>query len=179
HRRARGESLADIACGFSPRYECHGDDLVVIDLAGLERLFGHPRTIGEELQRQAAACGVRVQVAIASTRTAAMILSRARPGLTVVEPGGEASAVALVPIGILSTIDEHFTAPAAMPALRRAQGEVSGRLESAVSLFRTWGLTTLGELAALPTADLAARLGARGLAWQALARGCDERPLVP
>src|SRR5207253_1429574 len=34
-------------------------------------------------------------------------------------------------------------------------------------------------LAALPSADLAARLGPRGLAWQSLARGDDVRPLVP
>ena len=48
-----------------------------------------------------------------------------------------------------------------------------------VSVFKTWGVKTLGELAALPSADLAARLGPRGLAWQALARGDDVRPLVP
>src|SRR5439155_15869507 len=38
---------------------------------------------------------------------------------------------------------------------------------------------TLGELAALPSADLAARLGSQALVWQAIARGEDQRPLVP
>src|SRR5262249_42191272 len=45
--------------------------------------------------------------------------------------------------------------------------------------LRRWGLRTLGDLAALPSDDLAARLGQDGVAWQRLARGEDPRPLVP
>ena len=57
---------------------------------------------------------------------------------------------------------------------------VSGLLElPELSVFRSWGIRTLGELAALPPADLAARLGPAGLVWQAIARGDDVRPLVP
>src|SRR5207247_8036141 len=48
-----------------------------------------------------------------------------------------------------------------------------------LSVFRSWGIRTLGELAALQPADLAARLGPAGLVWQAIARGDDVRPLVP
>jgi protein ImuB len=44
---------------------------------------------------------------------------------------------------------------------------------------RRWGLKTLGEFAALPAVDLFERLGAVGIAWQAVARGQDVRPLVP
>jgi protein ImuB len=40
-------------------------------------------------------------------------------------------------------------------------------------------LKTLGELAALPAADLSARMGQAGVAVQQLARGVDPRPLVP
>ncbi len=46
-------------------------------------------------------------------------------------------------------------------------------------VLRRWGLTTVGELAALPAAALSARLGADGIALQRLARGQDVRPLVP
>ncbi len=42
-----------------------------------------------------------------------------------------------------------------------------------------WGLRTLGELAALPAADLSERLGQDGIRWQRLARGEDMGPLVP
>src|SRR2546422_9165747 len=37
--------LVQIAEAFSPRYERHGDDLVSIDIRGLDRLLGSPRTI--------------------------------------------------------------------------------------------------------------------------------------
>jgi protein ImuB len=46
-------------------------------------------------------------------------------------------------------------------------------------VLRGWGLTTLGEIAALPAEGIAARLGAEGVALQRLARGIDPRPLVP
>jgi protein ImuB len=45
--------------------------------------------------------------------------------------------------------------------------------------FRRWGLRTLGEVAALPAAAVAARLGQEGVRWQRLARGEDLRPLLP
>ena len=48
-----------------------------------------------------------------------------------------------------------------------------------LSTVRRWGLKTLGDLAALPSADLFERLGAGGLMLQKLARGEDDRPLVP
>jgi len=62
--------LTVVAQQFSPRYETRGD-LVVIDVCGLERLFGDARAIGEELRREAADRGMRVHVAIAATQTAA------------------------------------------------------------------------------------------------------------
>src|SRR3984893_7319831 len=46
-------ALHTIAEQFSPRYESHGDDLVSIDVSGLERLLGPAQTIGEELRREA------------------------------------------------------------------------------------------------------------------------------
>ena len=40
-------------------------------------------------------------------------------------------------------------------------------------------MRTLGDLTALPAADVAARLGQPGVQWQRLARGEDPAPLVP
>jgi protein ImuB len=156
-RPTPGASLAAIAEQFSPRYEQLRDDLVTIEVSGLERLLGGPRAIGEELVREATARGLRAQVAVAGTRTAAIVLAQARPGLTVVGAGGEAAALASVPIGLLEKVVEG--APC--------------------SMLKTWGIRTFGELAALPAAELAARLGVQAPAWQALARGEDGRPLVP
>ena len=195
-----------------------------IDISGLGRLFGNARTIGEALRRQAAARGIRMHVAIAGTRTAALILALARPGLTVIEPGAPAatlsvseasargsleplrsakalsnsagggaparlndggaprevkdvaSALAAMPIGILEKVHDDQTQS---PRSTQSADDQKDSACSAVSAFKRWGLRTLGELAALPPADLAARLGRPGLVWQAIARGEDARPLVP
>src|SRR5881394_3540336 len=105
---AEGAStLVAIAQEFSPRFERHRDDLVSVDVSGLTRLLGPARTIGEEMRREAATRGLRIHVAIASTRTAAALLALARPGLTVVAPGDEAAALAPLAIGILKTLNSQ------------------------------------------------------------------------
>jgi protein ImuB len=152
--------LAEVAREFSPRIEVCSATEIVLDLGGLERLFGDARTIAEELRRTAADRGLRVRVAIAGTRTAARLLVRSRAGLTIVEPGNEAAAVAPLPVaslGDLSTTDQA----------------------DLIATFHRWGLRTLGDLAALPADDLAARIGRHETEWQRLARGEDPRPLVP
>ena len=194
-------TLVDIAQQFSPRYERHRDELVSVDVSGLERLLGPGRVIGEELRREATARGIRLHVAIAGTRMAALLLALARPGLTIVEPGGEADALAPIAVGIIETLDDvdrtslrsHTRASAFAHTLRRdksawqAQSSQSPQRKTdlkraacfACSAFKHWGLKTLGELAALPAADLVARLGRPAMTWQAIARGEDIGPLVP
>jgi protein ImuB len=181
--------LVAIAREFSPRYEQHRDDLVTIDISGLGRLLGDARAIGEELRREASERGLCVHVAVAGTRTAAMVLAQARPGLTLVEPGEEANALAPIPIGLLERISDatrqHFllsrrAPPPLADASRAFRASRSRPLAwPQALLFKSWGLKTLGELAALPPADLAARLGQQGLMWRAIACGADVRPLVP
>ncbi len=163
-------ALQAIARDFSPRFEMHGADLVVVDVSGLERLLGPARVIGEELRRTAAARGIRAHVAVAATQTAAMVLAHAQPGLTIVARGGEADALAPMAIGILERIGAQTP--------ERPPAHVD-RGSLASSALARWGIKTLGELAALPAADLVARLGRAALGWQAVARGDDVRPLVP
>jgi protein ImuB len=173
-RRAASDHnpLVRIAAEFSPRYEQHRPDLVSIDLRGLSSLFGTPRTIGEELRRDAAARGVRVHVAVAPSCTAALVLARARPGLTVVNVVDQAPALAAIPLSVLELLHED------------CGSSWGGRLcaddaAAAIAAVKGWGLRTVGELAALPADDLSARLGNSGRMWQAIARGEDTRPLVP
>ncbi|HEY7291475.1 MAG TPA: hypothetical protein VH583_16675 [Vicinamibacterales bacterium] len=183
------EALCDIAREFSPRYElCRAvndgdrsseaaDGMVVIDVAGLERLLGTPQTIGEELRRTASARGVRMHVSVAGTRTAALMLARSRPGLTVVQPRLESPVLASIAIGILPLLE-----PWCMPFTERPSASArhrTGRSTMSVGTFERWGLKTLGDLAALPAADLVSRMGRAALVWQAMARGEDVRPLVP
>ena len=163
-------ALLAVAREFSPRYERHRDDLVSIDVSGLDRLIGPPAAIGEELRRDAEARGMHVHVALASSRAAALVLALARPGLTVVDPGNESTALAPLSISILEKIHDDRT--------QSSRRDLDLK-NSAVSALKHWGLRTLGELAAMPPADLSSRLGQQALAWQAMARGEDTAPLVP
>jgi len=173
--------LAAIANDFSPRFEAHGNDLVVVDASGLGRLLGPPRAIGEELRRAAAARGARLHIAVAGTQVAAMILVRAQPGLTVVPPGGEAAALAPVRIEVLANAKSEVRSlkPEGSNDSLRTSNFGLQTSDFRLQTFTQWGIKTLGELAALPPADLAARLGRFGPMWQAIARGEDVRPLVP
>ncbi|HEY7791530.1 MAG TPA: hypothetical protein VIC33_13510, partial [Vicinamibacterales bacterium] len=97
------ETLLALAQMFVPRFEIPRDDVVLLDVRGLGRILGEPRQIGAELRKAAADRGLPVHVAIAATRTAAWLLAHARAGLTCIDPGGEAAALAPLPVGVLST----------------------------------------------------------------------------
>jgi hypothetical protein len=91
----------------SPRVDARSEYQVVLDVHGLERLVGDPKTIGERLRQAAADHGFApVHVALAGTRTAAMLLAAARAGVTVVPPGEEAAALAPLPLRTLSVLGE-------------------------------------------------------------------------
>jgi protein ImuB len=168
-----GPVLAAIAADFSPRFELHGSRGVAIDLRGLERMFSHSshparpsfapfERIGEELRRACLDRGLRIQIGIAWTWTAAAVLAHARPGLTVIGRGGEAAALAPIRIEVLRTCRDTV-----------------GTADVDVATFERWGLRTLGELAAIPPRDLASRLGRQAVGWHVVARGDDRRPLMP
>jgi hypothetical protein len=142
-------ALLAVAREFSPRYERHRDDLVSIDVSGLERLIGPPAAIGEELQRDAEARGMHVHVALAPSRAAALVLALARPGMTIVAPGRERESLAAVPIAIL----EKAYGSGLMAQGLITQSPKPGAL-SLEPLCKRWGIKTLGEFAALPPADL-------------------------
>ena len=158
-------ALAHVAREFSPRIEICEPREITLDLSGLSRLFGDATTIAGELRRTAADRGLQVRVAIAATRATARLLVRYRAGLTVVEPGTEAEALAALPLTLLSNVSNHSNDP--------------NDPNDLLSTLRKWGIRTLGEFADLPPDEVAARLGRAGVAWQRVARGEDWRPLVP
>src|SRR5438132_492830 len=88
-----------------------------------------------------------------------MILAISRPGVVVIEPGGEAAAIAGVSIDLFR--------------------KIYNSADTACAVFTRWGLKTLGDIAALPADELSSRLGQPGLVWHAIACGRDVRPLVP
>jgi protein ImuB len=175
-----------VAKDFSPRWQRYGDACVVLDVGGLGRLLGDAQAIGAELHR---VCGVRggsrsamasIAVAVAPTQAAALLLSGAAIGLSVVV---ERTAVALADLSL--DVLRRLAAEAHGVAVRRGRGSrtASARRweadEQAFEVFRRWGLRTLGDLTRLPAADLSARLGPRGVELQQQASGIDTDPLVP
>jgi protein ImuB len=181
----RQTCLVQLARDFSPRIEVHGDRVVTLDVSGLGSLLGDARAIGEELRRTAADQGLRVHVAVAATSTAAILLAHARAGLTVVPLGAEAATLASLPLRLLSQLDFGLRSPDSRPSsfvvsgFSRTWGREAETLESTVDDLLRWGLRTLGDLAAIPAANLSERLGQDGLLWQRWARGEEVRPLVP
>jgi protein ImuB len=149
------DALLRLAREFTPRIEAREARTVLLDCHGLGRLWPTPESLGLALVDSARARGLSPHVAFAWTRVAAETVARARPGLSVVPPGREAEALSPLPLSLLG-----------LPPERQ-------------DLFRRWGLRTLGDLASLPTAAFAERLGEEGPRLLRLARGEDERPLVP
>jgi protein ImuB len=172
------DTLLAVARDFSPRVEICGDREVVLDLSGLDRLFGDAKTLAGELRRTAADRGLQIRIAMAATRTAARLLVHHRAGVTVVERGREGLALSPLPLDVLRVLEP--AAGSGQPAGRTPTTE--GRrpqTEDLLHTLRRWGLKTLGEFAVLPSDDVAARLGQDGVAWQRLAWGEDPRPLLP
>ena len=94
-------ALVALAESFTPRFEVTGP-LVMLDVSGLSRLLGSFREIGDQLRR---ASPGPVRIAIAPTQTAAALLALSRAGLTVIDAGGQAAALAPLPVGVLGDLD--------------------------------------------------------------------------
>jgi protein ImuB len=148
------EALLDLAKEFTPRVEAHAPTPVLLDLCGLGRLWPDPVALGLAIRDRGLARGLEPSVALAGTRTAALVLARGRPGLTVVPPGSEAAALAPLPLELLDLEPERL------------------------ALLQRWGLQSLGDLAALPAVALSERLGPAGARLRRCARGEDDVPLV-
>jgi protein ImuB len=147
--------LHNCAYGFSPRVEETDVQTAVLDIAGLERLFGPPERMAAAMRRRAAELGLRVNVAVASNPDAAVHAARGFAGITLIPPGEEGRVLGPLPISLLGGPPE---------------------LEETLAL---WGIRSFRDLAALPEAGLSERLGAEGVRLQKLARGAGDRPLVP
>jgi protein ImuB len=148
-------ALIDCAGSLSPRVEATGADSVVVDISGLENLFGRSIQIARELANRIVKIGLEPNVAVAPNVEAAQIAAKGIVGINVLEERDAGEKLGALPLEVLS------------PEL-----EVLEVLES-------WGIRTLRALAALPPIPITQRFGQYGLQLQQLARGEGSRPLVP
>ncbi|MEO6463674.1 MAG: DNA polymerase IV, partial [Candidatus Eisenbacteria bacterium] len=144
---------------FSPTLETLSLDEAFLDVSGTERHFGPDLELGQRIKdtiRQAV--GLTASVGVAPCKFAAKLASdhRKPDGLVVVTAADLLAFLAPLPIERLWGVGEK-TAP---------------RLHAL-------GIRTMGDLAARDPAQVRAELGDHGLQLQQLARGRDDRAVVP
>jgi len=189
-----------VARDFSPRVMTASDREVLVDISGLGRLIGPPHEIARQLAHALFDAGLTASIAIGPTQTIARLLAH---GETAHGPtlrhkahkdhedhnalcdlcdlrGLRGLCVGACGRGPWMQLPVHFLQEleAGLKACATAAMNERDRLRPYETLQR-WGIERLGDLAALPPADLSSRLGRRGAALQQLARGLDPRPFVP
>ena len=138
----------------SPQESSSGATLIQ-DVSASERLFGTPEQIATALRRNMDAAGFEACIATSGNAYAAVLAARGFRGTTIIPPGKEATTLASLPLAVLQ--------------LEPEQQET----------FASWGIKTLGALAALPQKALIARIGQAGYRLLALSRAEYQHLLVP
>ena len=172
-------TLVAIAQEFSPRYERHRDDLVSIDVSGLDaaaragaddRRGAAPR--GGGARRARARRGRRHADGGARARAGAARADGRRAGR-----GGRRARAACRSAFSKSLTTSKY-AELAEPAEKRDPQRLCGLCVLCVP--RRWGLEDAGRAGGAARRRSGRRgSGGRRCAWQAIARGEDLRPLVP
>ena len=148
-------AVRECAQAFSPLVEETAPGAAVLEIEGLERLFGSSHEMAAAMARRAAGAGFEPRIAIASNPDAALCAARGFAGISIVPEGDEAKYLGSLPLALLEPPPEI-----------------------AETLAR-WGIRRFRDLAALPARGLVERLGQPGVRLHQLARGVFERPLVP
>ena len=171
-------ALLDCAQSFSPIVEDSANDTVVLDLAGLESLFGAPGKIARDLARRASELGLEVNVGVASNPDAAQCAAHGFSGITVIDEGREAERLGPLPLEVLIPVAGSRETLATLFA-DDDEPDFAEKGSDILETLERWGIRSLRALAALPDIAVCERLGQFGLYLQRLARGKTSRTLVP
>jgi protein ImuB len=147
-------ALLDTAWSISARVEDAGPDNLLLDLAGLARLFGTLDKIAQRILDDISELGMQAHVAISINIETARVVARALTGITLVPEGQERRFLETLPVAMLS------------PSPQLAD------------IFERWGVTTCKSLASLPVLSLSECVGQEGVHLHALANGKGHRPLI-
>ena len=129
-------ALIDCAQSFSPRVEDTACDTIILDVAGLEQLFGPVSKLARDIAQRASDLGLEANVAIAINPEAAVLAARGFSGVTVISEGREAEQLAGLSVQVLFADKQ---AP-------QEKEEAAQFLQT----LRRWGIRILRDLAALP-----------------------------
>ncbi len=175
-------ALLDCACAFSPRVEDTAAEAVVLDLEGLERIFGPPAKIACDLLCRCSEMGLQANVAVASNPDTALLAARGFAGVTIIPAGKEGERLGDLPVDVLLAVGGTGAESGALQKgktrVRRRQRTHEARLDPILETLDRWGIRNLRALAALPEVAITERLGQEGLRLKRLAQGAVSRPLV-
>ncbi|HEY2226109.1 DNA polymerase Y family protein [Actinomycetospora sp.] len=153
---------------LTPGVEVIRPGLVVLAARGPARYFGSEEAVAERLvDHVAARSRVECQVGAADGVFAAALAARHS---AIVPPGDSPAFLAPRPVAELEM------EPGVEPDTAGADARGTTARAEFVGLLRRLGLTTLGDFARLPAADVASRFDAAAVRAHRLARGLDERP---
>jgi len=169
-------ALLDVAHAFTPRVEDAAPDTLLLDLAGLDRLYGESSLMASELAARVMAVGMEANIALAANPDAAMHAARGFNGTTIIAAGQEAQHLGVLPLQVLLDGFE-------ISAQNKAGGQASERGQEKLraqmlDTLERWGVRDFRTLALLPEHALVSRLGETGAQLRRLARGEGMRMLV-
>src|SRR5438132_686177 len=143
--RSAVRALVDVAASLASRIEAAADGAVFLDAAGAAHLIPSEAGLATALVARAARVGLAARAAVGASMTVARLA--ALHATEVVPAGTELGFLAPLPLACLAP------PPAIAATLER------------------WGIRRLGDLARLPVAEVATRLGPAGAALVRAARG--------
>ena len=162
-------ALLDVAHAFTPRVEDTHPDRLLLDLDGLERLYGPAATMVRELASRVSAVGLECNIGMAGNPEAAMHAACGFSGTTVIPAGEEAKRLGVLPITVLlDSFDLACRAEVETLAVSRERAKLR---EQMLDTLERWGVRDFRRLALLPEHALASRLGEAGARLQRLSRG--------
>ncbi len=169
-------ALLDVAHAFTPRVEDTASDTLLLDLVGLDRLYGAPAKMAGDLASRVIAVGIEANIAIAASPDAALNAALGFSGTTIIPAGSEAQRLGVLPLQVLLDGFE-------ISSQQKVSGEAPRRQEEKLreqmlDTLERWGVRDFRTLALLPEHALASRLGETGAKLRKLARGEGMRTLV-
>ncbi len=166
-------ALLDVAHAFTPHVEDTASDTLLLDLSGLERLYGAPAATARELASRVSAVALEANIALAANPEAALHAARGFSGATVIPAGEEAHRLGVLPLRVL--LDAFDISLKNGPASDREREKLCEQL---LDTLERWGVRDFRTLALLPEHALASRLGEVGTRLQRLAQGAGMRTLA-
>ena len=169
-------ALLDVAHAFTPRVEDTHPDRLLLDLDGLERLYGSAATMARDLASRVSTVGLECNIGMAVNPNAAMYAACGFSGITVIPPGDEAKRLGILPLAVL--LDSFDIACGGKAETLAAAREREKLREQMLDTLERWGVRDFRRLALLPEHALASRLGEVGTRLQRLSRGEGMRTLA-